>query len=75
MSPKNSYFVKVGKTMKLLRNLLLLALILVLVYIGLEIIISNVFPFIFWIFKVIVSLALLIAIGAAVIFLYKKLRS
>ena len=61
--------------MKLLRNLLLLALILVLVYIGLEIIISNVFPFIFWIFKVIVSLALLIAIGAAVIFLYKKLRS
>ncbi len=61
--------------MKLLRNLLLLALILVLVYIGLDIIISNVFPFIFWIFKVIVSLALLIAIGAAVIFLYKKLRS
>lgn len=61
--------------MKILRNVLLLALILVLSFIALDILISNVFPFIFWLLKVVVSLVLLIAIGVAVVYLYRKLRA
>lgn len=57
--------------MKLLRNLVIVALILILVYIALEIII----PAVFWVLKVIVTLVLLIAIGVAVFYLYRKLRA
>jgi hypothetical protein len=61
--------------MKLLRNLVLLALILVLVYFAFQIIIHIVFPIVSWIFEIVVTVVLLIAIGVAVIYLYRKLRS
>lgn len=61
--------------MKILRNVLLLALILLLSFIALDILVSNVFPFVLWILKVVVSLVLLIAIGFAVVYLYRKLRA
>ena len=56
--------------MGLLRNLVILALILLLILIAL----SMVLPIIAWAFKLVFTLILLGVIGFAIVYLYRKLR-
>ena len=57
--------------MRLLRNLVFLALILGLIFIALGIIT----PIVSWAFKLVINLFLLGLIGVAIIYLYRKLRA
>lgn len=57
--------------MGLLRNLVIIALILLLVLIALQIVL----PIITWVFKLALGFILLAAISLTIIYLYRKLRA
>ena len=57
--------------MAMLRNLIIIALILGLALIALKL----VMPIVAWVFQLAITLIFLVAIGIAILFLYRKLRA
>ena len=56
--------------MGLLKNLIIIALIVGLVLVALKLVV----PIVAWVFQLAITVIFLVAIGIAIIFLYRKLR-